>query len=215
MNIYDFIGPALDIGTGIYTSLKQKKAGEDQARAAEQAGTAFRPYAELGDYAAGELQGRLTDNALLGDFTIKDYKQSPGYRFELQEGKKAIGNASGARGGRYSGATLKALQRYSQDLAKRDFGNAYNRDAANRQAQYNYLAGPMSAGRGAQVVAQDYATDAAAARGAGNVASTNSLVGGLSDAYQALDNRRWEDENRRWAEANGTSPYTIQTRYGR
>lgn len=51
----------------------------------------------------------------------------PGYGFRLGEGLKALERSAAARGGLMSGATGKALQRYGQDVASQEFGNAYNR----------------------------------------------------------------------------------------
>ena len=51
----------------------------------------------------------------------------PGYGFRLSEGMKALERGAAARGGLMSGATGKALQRYGQDMASQEFGNAYNR----------------------------------------------------------------------------------------
>jgi len=108
----------------------------------------FRPYAELGDYAAGELGGRLNNNALLAPFNPEDLYNDPGYQFQLAEGNKAIDHAAGARGKRYSGETLKALTRFGQDYAGNAYQNAFSRDAAAKQQQYNFLAGPANLGMG-------------------------------------------------------------------
>ena len=51
----------------------------------------------------------------------------PGYKFRLSEGMKALDRQAAARGGLISGNALKATQRYGQDLASQEFGNAYNR----------------------------------------------------------------------------------------
>lgn len=72
-------------------------------------------------------------------FTMQDFESDPGYQFRLREGQKAIERSAAARGGLNSGATLKALQGYGQDLASQEYQNAYNRfnaDQANRYGRY-------------------------------------------------------------------------------
>jgi hypothetical protein len=130
-------------------SAATREALEAQNRASAEAIERQRPYTELGAHAAGELQGRLSDNALLGNFTGEDLANEPGYQFELQEGNQAIDRAAGARGGRYSGGTLKALQRYGQGLAQQNYGEAFNRDNASKTRQYNMLASRTIAGNNA------------------------------------------------------------------
>lgn len=68
--------------------------------------------------AAPTRQAMKADEALI---------KSPGYQFRLGEGEKGINRAAAAGGSRYSGATLKALQRYGQDFASNEFGNHVNR----------------------------------------------------------------------------------------
>jgi hypothetical protein len=55
------------------------------------------------------------------------FQADPGYQFRLGEGNKAIERAAASRGGMYSGATLKALQRFGQDHASNEFGNVFGR----------------------------------------------------------------------------------------
>jgi hypothetical protein len=51
----------------------------------------------------------------------------PGYQFRLSEGLKALDRQAAARGGLISGSALKAAQRYGQDMASQEYGQAYNR----------------------------------------------------------------------------------------
>jgi hypothetical protein len=92
-------------------------------------------------------------------------QMDPGYGFRLSEGLKAVDRQAAARGGLISGGALKASQRYGQDLASQEFGNAYNRLAGLAQI------GPSSAGVMNQL-GQNYAT------GAGNVYGQLGEVGG-------------------------------------
>lgn len=51
----------------------------------------------------------------------------PGYQFGLDQGTKAIGSQAAANGSYYSGATLKALNKYGQDYGQSQFDKSLNR----------------------------------------------------------------------------------------
>lgn len=89
------------------------------------------------------------DGNLLKNFTNADFVQDPGYQFRLDEGMKGINRAAASRGGYDSGATLKALADYNQNFASNEFGNAYNRDSANKTREYNFLSGTSNQGQSA------------------------------------------------------------------
>jgi hypothetical protein len=117
-------------------------------------------------------------------------QMDPGYGFRLSEGMKALDRQAAARGGLMSGAALKAAQRYGQDYASGEFGNAYNRLAGLAQI------GPSAAGvmntlgqnyataagqnlmAGGQAVGQGY-MNAGAARASGYIGGANAISGGL------------------------------------
>jgi len=73
------------------------------------------------------------------DFRMSDFEADPGYGFRMSEGMKAIERSAAARGGLLSGATLKGVQRFGQDLASTEYQNAFNRYQVNRANQLNPL----------------------------------------------------------------------------
>lgn len=83
------------------------------------------PYNEAGVNALNSLAG--------GDFA-SNYQQSPGYQAQMTAGQNAINNQMAARGMGNSGAALKALTSYSQDLANQDYQQYYNNES-NRLSQ--------------------------------------------------------------------------------
>ena len=189
-SIWDFLGAGLNLAGGVAGYAASKQAGRTQADAANAAAANFRPYAELGDQAAGQLQAGLNKNALLKDFGREDFRTDPGYKFRLSQGNQAIDRAAGARGSRYSGATLKALQRYAQDYASGEYQNAYDRYNTNRTMNYNFLAGPAQIGAGAQGQVGNYMSAAGDARAAGQIGAASNLWGGINDAYNVLTPRK-------------------------
>ena len=119
-------------------------------------------------------------------------------KFRLNEGQKALERSAAAKGGLYSGSTLKALSRYGQDYASNEYQNAYNRDLQNRQAKYNFLAGVSGAGQTAtaqvgNLGAQNSAinagliTSAGAARGAGIVGESNAYNRAIGQGVNAYN----------------------------
>lgn len=125
--------------------------------------------------------------SLMRSFSMEDYQADPGYGFRLSEGLKAIQNSAAARGGLLSGAALKGISRYGQDLASNEYQNAYNRYQANQANQYNRLANIAGLGQTAnaalQQAGQNYASGAGniAMQNAGNV-GTGQLLAGQSRA---------------------------------
>lgn len=56
------------------------------------------------------------------DVSLGNYEKSPDYEFQQEEGSKRILATAAATGGLESGAALKALQKYGQNLAMGDYG---------------------------------------------------------------------------------------------
>ena len=84
------------------------------------------------------VQDPLRDHS--GRFSMDDFQADPGYQFRMDEGQKAIERGAAARGGLNSGATMKALMNYGQNMASNEYQNAYNRfnqDYSNAYNRYN------------------------------------------------------------------------------
>ena len=83
-----------------------------------------RSAADFGKYASAE-------------FGADKFQADPSYAFRMSEGMKALERSAAARGGLLSGATLKGIQRYGQDLASTEFQNAFNRYQTERTNTLN------------------------------------------------------------------------------
>ena len=81
------------------------------------------------------------------DFTGADLQNEPGYQFGMAEGQKAIDRRAASGGGYFSGAALKAAQRFGQDYAGTKFNEAFNRDTSNKTNKFNRLTGLISPGQ--------------------------------------------------------------------
>lgn len=112
-----------------------------------------------------------------------DVTSEPGYQFGLSEGTKALQGSAAAKGGLYSGATLKALLRFGNDYGSTKYNDAFNRLETSRSNQYNRLASAAGIGQAAtgQVTAagQNYASNVGSNLiGAGNAAGASSIAQG-------------------------------------
>jgi len=134
--------------------------------------------------------------SLARPFGTEQFQADPGYAFRQAEGMKALERSAAARGGLLSGGTLKGIQRFGQDLASQEYGNAFNRYQIERAARLNPLQSLMGSGQsaantmtsaagqfGQNQAANTY--NAAQARASGYVGQANALGGALGSIGQA------------------------------
>jgi hypothetical protein len=179
----------------------------------KQAEVAYQPYQQFGTEATNRLAVLMglrpgeESGALMQQPTIAQLQMDPGYAFREQQGMQAVNRSAAAAAGLQSGSALKAAQRFGQDLASQEYGNAYNRFMQNRQNQIGLLQGGVGTGFGAaqgignaamntgtnlanvygnlgQGLGQGYA-DAGAARASSYMAPTNMLAQVLGQGIQA------------------------------
>lgn len=187
----------------------------------------------------GELNnagGTLQSGYLLHNFDANDLKAGidPGYQFRMDQGNAALTAKRAAVGNRFGSQALKDIVNYNQDAGSQEFGNAYNRYNTNRDAIYNKLAAIAGTGQTqtnnnnamgstlGQTLgnntqngvsnSNNYLTSGAAASAAGQIGSTNAIVGGLNQAgnnWYQLQGRNGGSSN--WGnnnyggDGNGTS----------
>jgi hypothetical protein len=94
------------------------------------------PWRKAGETALNKLIPLATEYTPFG---MQQFQADPGYAFRMSEGMKGLERSAAARGGLLSGATLRGVQRYGQDLASQEYQNAFNRSQAEREARLNPL----------------------------------------------------------------------------
>jgi hypothetical protein len=145
----------------------------------------------IGGDASAEGYGSLAK-----PFGMSDFEQDPGYAFRQSEGMKALERSAAARGLLQSGPTLKGIQRFGQESASQEYGNAFNRYQIERSARLNPLQSLMGSGQSATNVMtgnigqssqneQANLMNAGQARASGYVGQANALGGALSSIGQA------------------------------
>ena len=144
------------------------------------------PFRQVGLRALNKLEGA----AEYTPFGMAQFQQDPGYAFRMSEGMKGIERSAAARGGLLSGATLKGIQRYGQDLGSQEYTNAFNRYQTERNARLNPLQSLAGIGQTStnQLVAggQNYANAAGEAIGAAGQARASGYMGSANSLSGAL-----------------------------
>lgn len=200
-----------------YASKQSSKAAKAQANSAdaasriqqenfEQTRKDLMPYKQAGDTSLSQLMGQMTPDGYFNQtYTGQDIYNDPSYQFRLQQGQDAIQSSAAAQGGLLSGATLKALQGYGQNMASQEYSNAYNRFNADQTNRYNRLSNLVGIGQNAaaqvgnagaqtaQAVANN-TMQGANALAAGQVASANNWsntannLGSMATSYAMMKN---------------------------
>ena len=119
------------------------------------------------------------------DFGMSDFEADPGYAFRMAEGLKALDRQAAARGGLISGSALKASQRYGQDMASQEYGNAFNRYQVNRSNQLNPLMAISGYGQQATNQLGQYGANFAQSGANTMTNSANAQSAGLYNAGEA------------------------------
>lgn len=177
------------------------------------------PWRQAGQTALNKLVPLATEYTPFG---MQQFQADPGYGFRMSEGMKGIERSAAVRGGLLSGATMKGIQRYGQDMASQEYQNAFNRYQAERQARLGPLQSLAGVGQTSANVlgqaGQNYAAQAgesmmsgAAARASGYVGGANALNGALSTGLSYYQDQQWLNALRPTQTLSGPSyqvPYT-------
>lgn len=155
------------------------------------------PYADAGRSSLSQLMGQMGPNGYFNQtYTGQNIYSDPSYQFRLNEGLDAVQSGAAAQGGLLSGATLKALQGYGQDMASQEYQNAYNRFNADQTNRYNRLSNIVGLGQNAaaqqgnagmqtaQAVANN-TMSGANAQAAGQIAAGNKTANNFGSVLSA------------------------------
>jgi hypothetical protein len=176
-------------GSALLGASASKSAANTQAAAADRAGELqermFNKQVELQEpwrQAGMNALNRMQSGDVMG-------MMDPSYQFRLGEGMKALDRQAAARGGLISGGALKAAQRYGQDFASQEFGNAYNRLAGLAGVGQTATGAMGNAASAYGTNAGNLMTGAGAARASGYVGGANALTSGLGQYMNYTQNQ--------------------------
>jgi hypothetical protein len=192
------LGAFGSLAGGYVTGQAAKDAANIQAQSAQNALALQReqfeyqkgllePYRKAGESALGRLSGVMgLDGQPAQPQQLLD--MDPGYAFRLGEGMKALERVQAARGNMLSGGAIKAGQRYAQDFASGEYGNAYNR-LANIAGLGQTVGGQLgSAAQQFGQAAGETMSQGANALAAGRINRTSGYMGGVGGAVGAFEN---------------------------
>ena len=139
---------------------------------------ALAPYINAGNSATGQLQSLTGTNTggnpltsyLTKPFnpTMADLENTPGYKFTLDQGLKAVNSQLGSEGWARSGPGIKAGANYAENLASTTYQNQFNNNLAQQQQIYNMLYNQSNQGE-----------NAAAGMGNAAISTGNSVASNL------------------------------------
>lgn len=211
------------VGSAIIGGISSNKAAKTQAGAAAAATDAQermferqvelqQPFREAGLEGQNRLLqllglGKDTTAADFGkyasaEFGMDKFKTDPGYAFRMSEGMKGLERSAAARGGLLSGAALKGIQRYGQDLASQEYQNAFNRyqtARTNTLNPYASLAGVAQSsantlGNAASTLGGQIGSNiigAGNAAAAGQIGVANAISGGVGQGINFYQNQQF------------------------
>lgn len=191
---------------GALASSSSNSAANKQAQAANRANAMqmqmfqqqradAEPWRQAGMGALTQMQ----DPSFQQSFDGRNFQKDPGFQFRMDEGMKALQGSAAAKGNLNSGATLKALTRYGQNVASEEYGNAYNRFNTDQSNRFNRLSSLAGLGQtantqvaaGGQNFANAYGQNqmgAANAQSAAAIAQGNAINGAIKTGGNAFMN---------------------------
>lgn len=121
------------------------------------------------------------------------FQTDPGYQFRQEEGQKAIERGAAARGGLYSGAAMKALDRYGEGLAAQEYDNYIKRLMATAGFGQPATDASIKAGLGFGALGQEAGLAAGNARGSGYANQASAMNSGITGLVGSLGRVNWSD----------------------
>lgn len=146
----------------------------------------FGKYHYEQDGSRRDLSPYTVGGATAGSPDYSDFYNSPGYLFRLNEGQKAIERSAAARGGLYSGATMKAIDANAQGVASDEFNNYVARLQSLAGVGQSATGSTAAAGQAYASGASQAAQQAGAARASAYANTGNAINSAVSGAAGGL-----------------------------
>lgn len=229
------------IGGALIGAVSSKKAGDQQSEAQRQAAATQQsmfntinaqnqPFIQAGYGANTRLQQLLglggdssggDFGSLTRSFSPQDFldNKDPGYDFQLRTGGQAIRNADTPGVGSLSGAALKDLMSFNQNMAATGYQNAFNRFTTNQNNIFQRLhdiagLGQASANNtsAAGTALGTGVAQAQAAAGASQAAGTLGVGQSLASGASTLGGLAYLNSGR--GGSSGTPGYQVNDPYG-
>lgn len=127
--------------------------------------------------------------SLLTPFTAQNFKDlSPAYQFQMQQGQQGVLNTDSGSQGALSGAALKDLTGYNQNMANTSFNNAFNQYQTQQGNIYSRLSNIANLGQNAASNTGQQGTQLAGNMGQAAIAAGSYQAAGTQAAANAIGN---------------------------
>ena len=192
-SIGKYVAAGLPLVSSVVQAQASKNALDQSRQAANQSDAAQRYFYDtsradqmpflLTGYGANDQINNMLANKEFNTPTFAQYQKDPSYEWQQSEAAKGIQGSAAARGGLYSGRTLRALGDRSQNIANADYSNWWNRQQQGTTNRLNMLNAVRTGGQAAAGAIGGYGQSAAnqisASRaGYGDAAASNALAQG-------------------------------------
>lgn len=187
------------VAGGAIKAFSADKAAGAASRAASNASTIeqqkldattanFNPYIQTGAQANTDLSNRL--NQLTAPITMDEatLENTPGYKFNLAQGEKAVQDAASARGLGTSGAALKGAAQYATGLADSTYQNQFNNANINNTNTYNRLMGVSNSGQQAVNNLGVITTGVGKSQGGNSIDAGSAEAAGINGTGESIGN---------------------------
>ena len=194
------------IGSAVIGGIASSAAAKKQAEATRYAADIQRqnfqdttrlmqPQIDAGNTARGYQLGALGLPGGQGyDSSIAAFRDSPGYRFAVNEGVNATQTSAAAGGRLFSGGTMKALQDRGQGMADQQFGSWFNRLGGLSGAGGTATTNLASFGQSNANNLSNLAVQGGDAQASSYIRGANAITGGiqnLADQYAYYNPPAW------------------------
>jgi hypothetical protein len=156
----------------------QYQASQNAIAAQQQATAEARgymsPFYKAGTNALNLYGGLLNIPGFKSVDPTETLRATPGYDWQMGQGTNALERGAAARGGLYSGAQMKGLEKYGQGLADQTYNNYLNR-----------VSGMVTSGQNAAALQGGYGMQAAPQIGNYLTQGANAQAQGLYNSYNA------------------------------
>lgn len=170
------------------------------ARAGSQSGSQGTTQYRVGDQVFGsraEADAFAQENA--GGAEYGGYTKTPGYDFRLKEGMNALEGSAAARGGLFSGASMKSLNRYGQDYATGEYQNFLNRLGGVVSSGQSAAGQQGAAGQNFVNSASNALSNMGNAQAAGAIGSANAINQGIGNALNVWQYQKALNSQPNWS----------------
>lgn len=196
-------GAVIGAGAGIYGANKQagaqEQAAHTQADMFNTINSQEQPFMQAGYGATSRLsqllgtggdQNAADYGSLTKSFTPQDYlaNQDPGYAFQLQTGAQALRNSDTPGVGALSGAALKDLIGFNQNMAATGYQNAFNRFQTQQGNVFSRLSQLANLGQNAASNTGQAGTSLGTGVAQAQAAAGGSQAAGIIGAGNSLGN---------------------------